>query len=146
MSASGEATPTRGAEFPSGLAGLPERLPRRYLGEGGHLASQAFRIRLSLLGRASQLEQTMLDYEDTRTTNARSYALAVLLVCAALGLWKGFVHWRESPVYLLPALSRITQTLWRSQLIIYKRSLLRSAKRSASYSSEQQPTLPSLSS
>jgi len=88
----------------------------------------------------------MLDYEDARAMNACSYALAVLVVCAALGLWEGFVHWREVLVYLLPAPSRITQTLWRSQLIIYKRSLLRSAKRSAGYSSKQQPTLPSLSS
>jgi len=54
--ARGEATPPRGADFPSDLAGLPERLPRRYLGEGGHLAWQAFRIRLSLLGRVPQLE------------------------------------------------------------------------------------------
>ncbi len=54
----------------------------------------------------------MVDYEDARTMNARSYALAVLVVCAALGLWEGFVHWREVPVYLLPAPSRITQTLW----------------------------------
>jgi ABC-type nitrate/sulfonate/bicarbonate transport system permease component len=88
----------------------------------------------------------MIDYEDTRTMNARSYALAVLVVCAAMGLWEGFVHWREAPVYLLPDPSRITQTLWRSQLIIYKRSLLRSAKRAAGYSSRQQPTLSSLSS
>ena len=48
------------------------------------------------------------------TPDVRSHAgsgLAVLIIAAGLLLWEALVAWRELPVYILPAPSRIVQTL-----------------------------------
>ncbi len=46
-----------------------------------------------------------------RAVYLESYVLAIALPAFALGLWEAVVRWRDIPVYLLPAPSRIAQTL-----------------------------------
>jgi NitT/TauT family transport system permease protein len=60
---------------------------------------------------------------DTRLLNFKSYWLAALLVTGAMALWEALVRWREVPVYLLPAPSRIVQT-FLAQPDYYMQALL----------------------
>ncbi len=60
---------------------------------------------------------------DARWLNAKSYGLAILVALAAMAAWELIVRWRNVPVYLLPAPSRITQAFW-AQPDYYLQALL----------------------
>ena len=49
--------------------------------------------------------------DEVRMQNRGGVFWAVLMVAGALGVWELAVRWREIPVYILPAPSRVAQTL-----------------------------------